>query len=31
MQIDVRYEDVVGDIMLYMADRMGEAIDKGVK
>jgi len=31
MQVDIRYDDVVGDIMLSLAERMGEAIDKGVK
>jgi len=31
MQVDIRYDDVVGDVMLSVAERMGEAIDKGVK
>jgi dihydropteroate synthase len=31
MQVDVKYDEVVGDIMLYMAERMGEAIERGVK
>lgn len=31
MQVDVRYDDIVGDIMLYMAERMGEAIERGVR
>jgi len=31
MQVDVRYDDVVGDVMLYMAERMGEAVERGVR
>jgi dihydropteroate synthase len=31
MQVDIRYDDVVGDVMLSVAERMGEAIDRGVK
>jgi len=31
MQVDVNYDEVVGDIMLYMAERMGEAIERGMK
>ncbi|MGD0057519.1 MAG: dihydropteroate synthase [Methanomassiliicoccales archaeon] len=31
MQVDVKYDEVVGDIMHYMAEQMGKAVEGGVK
>lgn len=31
MQLDIRYEDVVGDILLYLSDRVEAAVEEGLR